>query len=331
MPERLPTAPPGSNDNSGLETGRNCQDADRRSDQWRELQQRDSKQRELAESEDPSDGILRTAARARSRRLVLSQSLPFRPRYESAEFVFTDSLPGYVDPNAFCAPHEPGRELGTWLANLVPAHSDVVRVASPERGANDWNSFGCAPLIAERAFPPLPRQRWLLHRELMARMPPVIAREPNRQAPLKGKPMWEVNIAFALDIYGMNTIDAAEAVGLEDYFLYPEKTGTFLIDGKPRDKMLGSESRGGYRYLAAGRTRLSRLGGWPWCLRDSGRLPPRWYCEEEYATALATWHYQQWLAASAALINSAPRSNVLPAELREQARVAYREWYATWA
>jgi hypothetical protein len=326
MPERLPTAGPGSNDNSGPETGRNCQDAEWEAERSRKLVQHALKQRELAESEEPS--IDRIVARARIRRLVLSQSLPFRPRYESAEFVFTDPLPDYVDPNRFCAPHEPGREFGSWLASLVPAHSDVVRVASPQPEGNDWNSFGCAPLIAGRAFPPLPRQRRLLNRELSARMPPVIAREPNRQAPLKGKPMWEMNVAFALDIYGMDTIDAAQALSLKDCFL-KIKRGKFLINGKPWDRMLRDESRGGYRYRAAGRERLSRLGAWPWCLRDHRDLSPQWYCEEEYATALATWHYQQWLAAHAALLGSAPRCNV--PELREQAQAAYREWYATWA
>jgi hypothetical protein len=191
--------------------------------------QRALKQLKLAESEEPS--VDRIIARARTRRLILSQSLPFRPRYESVEFVFTDPLPDYVDPNHFCAPHEPGRELGNWLASLVPAHSDVVRVASPQPEGNDWNSFGCAPLIAERAFPPLPRQRRLLNQELKARMPPVIAREANRRAPRKGKRMWEMNIAFALDIYDMDTRDAAQALDLEDCFLKSENK-EFDINGE---------------------------------------------------------------------------------------------------
>lgn len=316
MPERLPPPRPGSNDNSGLETGRNCQDDDRRAERNRE-------QRELEESEDPSDGILRTDARARSRRLALSQPLPFQPRYESIEFVFTDPLPDYVDPNRFCAPYEPGRDLATWLASLVPAHSDVVRVALQPEG--NWNSFGCAPLIAWRAFPPLPRQRRLLNRELSARMPPVIARDPNRQAPRKGTPMREMNVTFALDIYDMDTTDAAQAFGLEDYFIYT-KAGAFLINGQPRDKKLGSESRGGYRHQAAGRKRLSRLGAWPWCLKHDGHLPPRWYGEEECATVLATWHYQQTLAA---LASAAATFDT--ADARELARDTYRQWYTTGA
>jgi hypothetical protein len=324
MPDKLPPTGGDSNDNSGPETGRNCQDADWEAERRGELVQRAWKQRELAESDEPSTD--RIAARARSRRLALSQSLPFWPRYESVEFVFTDPLPDYVDPHRFCAPYEPGRDLATWLASLVPPHSDVVRMASLQPEGNDWNSFGCAPLIAERAFPPPPRQRRLLNRELSARMPPVIAREPNRQAPRKGKPMREMNIAFALDIFGMETIDAAQALDLEDCFIYPSDTkkGKFLINGKEWDKKLSSESRGGYRYLAPGRDRLSRLGAWPWCLTHDGRLPPRWYCQEKYATELATWHYQQTLttlASAAATFDTAAA--------RELARDTYRQWYTT--
>jgi hypothetical protein len=100
--------------------------------------------------------------------------------------------------------------------------------------------------------------------------------------------------------------------------------------------MLLDESRGGYRYQVAGRKRLSRLGAWPWCLRDSGRLPPRWYSEEEFARALAIWHYQQTLATFATTFRSfpsaAPRTAVatFDAAVREFALDMYRQWYTAW-
>ena len=146
---------------------------------------------------------------------------------------------------------------------------------------------------------------------------------------LKNKQMQEMSAAFARDIHDMDTIGIAQtAAGVDDYFVYPSdtKAGKFLINDEPRDKIPRSESRGGYRRAAAGRRRLSRLGAWPWCLKDDGRLPPRWYCEERYATVLATWHYQQTLAA---LASAAATFDT--ADARELARDTYRRWYTTWA
>jgi hypothetical protein len=345
-----------SNDNSGLETGRNCQDAEWDAERRRELvqrrEQRDRKQRELEESEDPWEGILRTIARSQRRGLTVSTavatggadapeavvSLPFQPRYESVEFVFTDPLPDYIELNAFQAPDGPGRVLAAWLASFVPAHSDVIRVLGRQPEGNDWNSFGCAPLIAERARPPLDRQRRLLNPELSARMLPVTPHGPGRRTGPAEKPMQEMNIAFARDIYDIDTIAAAQVRGLEDYFLYPRdtKTGTFLINGEPRDKKVGSESRGGYRYTAAGRKLLSQLGAWPWCLSEDGRLPDKWYPQQDYAEALALWNYQQALALFASAIRSTPRASQPPRADRVEldakalARDAHREMYMRW-
>ena len=152
---------------------------------------------------------------------------------------------------------------------------------------------------------------------------------------LKNKQMQEMSAAFARDIHDMDTIGIAQtAAGVDDYFVYPSdtKTGKFLINDEPRDKMLRSESRGGYRRAAAGRRRLSRLGAWPWCLADDGPLPPRWYCKKRYATVLATWHYQQTLAALAATFRSFPSAvATFDAAAREYAGDQYRQAYTAWA
>ncbi len=310
-----------------------------------QLQQRDRKQLELEESTEEI-GIARTVARARRLGLTvstptatggpdapaqaLSQPLPFEP-YDASpqQMVFTDPLPAYVDWKRFAYLDGPGRYAGsrpqrgsrrvagrtfaTWLAQRVQIpDSDVIVVRAP---GTDRGAFGCAPLIAEHARPSLPRQRALLRRALEERMPPVIARQPGRQAPLKGKPMWEMNVAFACDIHGMDTIGIAVALGLDDYHE--------LVAGKRKIDNMGG-SRGGRRYIESGRRRLSCLGAWPWCLRDDGELPPRWYCEEEYATAFATWHYQQTLAALASAT-----ATFDAAAARELARDAYRRLYTT--
>jgi hypothetical protein len=174
-------------------------------------------------------------------------------------------------------------------------------------------------LRLERTAHSLPWQREHLRQE--------IAREMSLPT---NKQMQEISAAFARDIYGMDTIGIAQMRGLDDYFIYPSDTkmGTFEISGEPRDKKVGSESRGGYRHAAAGRKQFSRLGAWPWCLTDDGRLPRRWYCEEEYATALATWHYQQTLATLAATFRSIPSAAAtFDAAAREFARDTYRRWY----
>jgi hypothetical protein len=306
-----------------------------------ELQQRDRKQLKREESTEEI-GIARTVARARRLGLTvstpaatggpdapaqaLSQPLPFEPYDASPQMVFTDPLPAYVDWKRFAYLSGPGRYAGsrpprgarrvagrtfaTWLAQFVQipdADVVVVRAPGPDRGA-----FGCAPLIAERARPRLPRERSLLRRELEDRMPPVIARRPGHQAPRKGKPMWEMNVAFARDIYGVDTVGIAVALGLDDYH-------TRVVDKRKIDNTDGS--RGARRYIESGRERLSRLGAWPWCVRHDEQLPPRWYCEEEYATMLATWHYQQTLARLATTFIGAAAI----------AHDMYRQWYAAWA
>jgi hypothetical protein len=313
-----------------------------------QLQQRDRKRRELEESTEKGVEIARTVARARRLGLTvstpvaastdapaqaLSQPLPFEPYDASPQTVFTDPLPAYVDWKRFAYLGGPGRHAGsrpqraarrvagrgfaTWLAQFVQvAGADVVvvRAPDPDRGA-----FGFAPLIAELARPPLPRQRALLRRELEKRLPPVIARQPGHQdrrhhtpAPLKGKPMWEINVTFARDIHGMDTVGIAVALGLDDY-------REDVVEERKINNVDGS--RGGRRYVESGRARLSRLGAWPWCLRNDGQLPPRWYCEEEFATALATWHYQQALATLATTFIGAGAV----------ARDTYRQWYTAWA
>jgi hypothetical protein len=249
--------------------------------------------------------------------------------------VFTDPLPAYVDWKRFAYLSGPGRYAGSrpqrgarrvagrqfasWLAQHVQVPgADVIVVRAPglDRGA-----FGCAPLIAERARPRL--QRPLLRGELEERMPPVIARQPGHQAPLEGKPMWEMNVAFARDIYGMDTVGIAVALDLDDYHAR-------VVDKRKIDNVDGS--RGGRRYVESGRARLWRLGAWPWCITDDGRLPPRWYCEEEYATALATWHYQQTLATLAATFRSFPSAAAtFDAAARKFAGDMYHQWYTAGA
>jgi hypothetical protein len=290
---------------------RKCQGAD-----WQELtqrrEQRDREQRALEESIDPLVGILRTAARARRLGLAVSASarsnpFPFQPRYESTEFVFTDTLPDYIDPNTFRAPEGPGRVFAGWLASFIPPRSAVIRVAPLPEGVG-WNSFGCAPLIAELARPPLHRGRQPLQR-VMRRM----------------------NVAFVRDIHDMGTVEIAQTDGLEDYFLYPKDTrdGTFLIDGEPRETKVGSESRGAYRHAETGRKWFSRLGAWPWCLAEEGKLPGEWYYQEDYLKAFAQWNYQQTCALYAAACHSTPSRRLPAGTAKDLARDAYREMYLT--
>jgi hypothetical protein len=356
---------PGSNDNSRLETGRNCQEAEWQAERLRELQQRrerrDREQRKLEESIDPSDAITRLRVRAWRRGLMVNtpiatgdapgrsqpQPILFLAPDEPPKMVFTDPLPAYVDWRTFrYHGNGPGRGLARWLARWAQVpNADVIAVGS----------IGCAPLIADRCdlgtegvdrrlaleylaeledpeapdadvrprlrieHTPhsLPWQREHLRQEL--------AREMSF---LTNKQMQQMSAAFARDIHGMDTIGIAQTANLDDDFIYPRNTkkGKFVINGELRDKKVGSESRGGYRHAAAGRKPLSRLGAWPWCLTDSGRLPPQWYRKEEYATALATWHYRQTLATLAAIFRSTA-ATALDDDAREFARDQYRQAY----
>ncbi|OAI39920.1 hypothetical protein AYO39_02260 [Actinobacteria bacterium SCGC AG-212-D09] len=274
--------------------------------------------------------------------------------------MFTDALPEYVDWTSFRYLNGPGRGFARWLAQLLPPNADVIPVTGWERDGNRWRSFGFVPLIAELAQPILPRQRTLLRQELAVRMPPVVPRRPRHQAPWKGKPMWELNTAFAYDIYGVDTVTIAQALDLSDYLLY--NPGVVLDD----------ESRGGYRYLKEGRARLAGLGAWPWCVADDamnehesermkgmleplgygkaaahlsgaesdvdvreagGKLPDGWWAQQDYAEALGQWHYQQRLAALAADASSMmpvtrrPPLPPLKKRAEEWARARYREDY----
>lgn len=290
--------------------------AARRREQRDALEQRDRKQREVEQSPDP---IVRTAARARRPGLharvqageAMFQSQPFEAAIR--EIWFADPLPAYVDWKTFVYAIGPSREFGQWLADACVPGFDVVPVL-----------FG-APLIAERARPVLPRQRTLLRQQLAERMPPVVDHPPR-----VAKPMREMTIAFAHDIYDAGTPESMVALGLSDGYI----NGTLLIDET-------QGSRGARRYAEQGRARLSRLGAWPWCLTDDGKPPPsRWYGQEKYAKALALWHYQQWLATYAAMSISvdavAQHPNGGPLlghwartgeRAKEHARARYREDY----
>ncbi len=126
-------------------------------------------------------------------------------------------------------------------------------------------------------------------------------------------------MALVVDLYGAKTDEAADALELRDY--------------SSRDA--GDGSRSGRLYAQRGRPLLSSVGAWPWCLeyKQAGRLKDRWYCRQDYAEALARWHFQQWLAAEAANFRTlpfAPPPTAVAAiddATRELARDTYRKAY----
>ena len=297
------------------------------------LNQRADRDRERL-AKDPAAWIVRTR-RAGLRlgspdgaRQPTSQRLPLVTAIEPPpEIWFSDPLPDYVDWRRFVYVGGPGPGFVRWLAALVPPGADVVSVVAPDAEKNDWRLFGsvgAAPLIAERAWPRLPRRRDWLRQELDRRMPRIEeGREPGHHAPRSEIPMWEMNAAVAHDFYGLRSGDVGEVHEFRDY-------GPFVT----RDPELGSRSA--TRYMQSGRQRLSRLGGWPWCLSDDGQLSQGWYAEQEYAEALALWHYEQSLAALAAVFRSiasaAPRPPAAAVNdaAREAALAAYHQWYMNW-
>jgi hypothetical protein len=235
--------------------------------------------------------------------------LPFAAPRNAQEPWFEDEPPDYVDWRMFTWPNGPSRSLPLWLAALTPAGADTLEL---EAGL-------FAPLIAERATPPLPRRRDLLENQLAARLPRIVARTPGRQAPRAGIPGWSMAVALAVDLYGVRSDEAADALELRDDSSRDAKDG----------------SRGGRLYAQRGRPLLSTIGAWPWSVAEAGRLPRRWYCRQDYASALARWHYQQWLAAEVANLRTIPfarQPNAAAAiddAARKLARDMYRNAYRT--
>jgi hypothetical protein len=192
----------------------------------------------------------------------------------------------------FTFPQGPGREFARWLMDLTPPEAEVVPIMGPIGVDGRWPTeclrpFG-APLITEFADPPLPRRRDARRIAVAERMPAPHARQPGRQAPRSGIPMWTMNTAFVTDIYGLNSLEAMRALELRDYSTVDAEGG----------------SRSARRYAEQGRRALSKIGAWPWCLTPDGRLPERWYRDSSYAYVLARWHYQQSLAVLAAAFHA---------------------------
>jgi hypothetical protein len=162
------------------------------------------------------------------------QRLPFAAPRSAPEPWFTDELPDYVDWRTFTWSNGPSRSLPDWLARITPAGAVVLEL---EDGLS-------APLLAERATPPLPRPRDLLENQLAARVPPFVPRKPGRQAPRSGIPGWSMAVALVVDLYGARSDEAADTLELRDY--------------SSRDA--GDGSRSGRLYAQRGRPLLSRLG-----------------------------------------------------------------------
>jgi hypothetical protein len=124
-------------------------------------------------------------------------------------------------------------------------------------------------------------------------------------------------VALVVDLYGVRSDEVADTLELRDY--------------SSRDA--GDGSRSGRLYAQRGRPLLSSLGAWPWCLAKAGRLPGHRYCRQEYAKALARWHFQQWLAAEAANFRTIPfapprtAAAAIDDATRELARDMYRKAY----
>ena len=259
----------------------------------------------------PARDVARRSSRLQWLGLRPGPRLPFAAPRTTPEPWFADELPDYVDLRMFTWPNGPSRSLPLWLAALTPAGADVLEL---EDGL-------FAPLLAERATPPLPRRRDLLENQLAARLPPIVARKPGGHAPRSGIPGWSMAVALVVDLYGVRSDEAADSLELRDY--------------SSRDA--GDGSRSGRLYAQRGRPLLSSLGAWPWCLATAGRLPGRWYCRQDYAEALTRWHFQQWLAAEAANLRTIPfapsptAGAAIDDAARELARDTYRQWYTTWA
>lgn len=170
-----------------------------------------------------------------------------------------------------------------WLWRLIPPGALVVPVlAKLPEGSKDYpvdryNTRG-VPCLPDAAKPPLPaRDRRAQHAALLERLPAAHQRIPERQAPRKGIPKWNLEAAFYADLVGLSTIEIADALDLRDDASRNAENG----------------SRSARRYLTPARKRLVELGAWPWALSTdkNGLLPRGWQRDQRYAAALGDWHY----------------------------------------
>lgn len=174
----------------------------------------------------------------------------------------------------FCPPahKRPSWELARWLWLLTPAGAPVVRVLQGDRPPP---YPGCVPYLGSdiRGWPREQRDAALGNR-----LPgDPVARKPGSHAPRRGKPRWEMEAAFWYDINGESEGDIAQRLELtSDTGLRPEP---------------GDSSRSVRRYLRQGRSHLSAMNAWPWCLAPRRGCPPHeWWIQEHYLAPLARWH-----------------------------------------